>query len=165
MTTSLKPDVRFLLRHPAHFLALGFGSGLITPAPGTWGSIAALPLAAGLHLAGVQGVMLAWLALPLFVLGVWVCGVTGRALGVADSGHIVWDEIVAMLLVLAAVPATPAAWLAALLAFRVFDIVKPWPIRWLDARVHGGFGVMLDDVVAALFAVLVLWSVLPYLPA
>jgi phosphatidylglycerophosphatase A len=165
MTTSPKPDVRFLLRHPAHFLALGFGSGLITPAPGTWGSIAALPLAAGLHLAGVQGVMLAWLALPLFVLGVWVCGVTGRALGVADSGHIVWDEIVAMLLVLAAVPATPVAWLAALLAFRVFDIVKPWPIRWLDARVHGGFGVMLDDVVAALFAVLVLWSVLPYLPA
>ncbi len=165
MTTSPKPDVRFLLRHPAHFLALGFGSGLITPAPGTWGSIAALPLAAGLHLAGVQGVMLAWLALPLFVLGVWVCGVTGRALGVADSGHIVWDEIVAMLLVLAAVPATPTAWLAALLAFRVFDIVKPWPIRWLDARVHGGFGVMLDDVVAALFAVLVLWSVLPYLPA
>ncbi|WP_147694198.1 phosphatidylglycerophosphatase A family protein [Vogesella mureinivorans] len=165
MTTLPKPDVRFLLRHPAHFLALGFGSGLITPAPGTWGSIAALPLAAGLHLAGVQGVMLAWLALPLFVLGVWVCGVTGRALGVADSGHIVWDEIVAMLLVLAAVPATPMAWLAALLAFRVFDIVKPWPIRWLDARVHGGFGVMLDDVVAALFAVLVLWSVLPYLPA
>ncbi|UDM18120.1 phosphatidylglycerophosphatase A [Vogesella sp. XCS3] len=165
MTTLPKPDVRFLLRHPAHFLALGFGSGLITPAPGTWGSIAALPLAAGLHLAGAQGVMLAWLALPLFVLGVWVCGVTGRALGVADSGHIVWDEIVAMLLVLAAVPATPVAWLAALLVFRVFDIVKPWPIRWLDARVHGGFGVMLDDVVAALFAVLVLWSVLPYLPA
>ncbi|MBP7579897.1 MAG: phosphatidylglycerophosphatase A [Vogesella sp.] len=164
MTTLPKPDVRFLLRHPAHFLALGFGSGLITPAPGTWGSIAALPLAVGLHLAGVQGVMLAWLALPLFVLGVWVCGVTGRALGVADSGHIVWDEIVAMLLVLAAVPATPVAWLAALLVFRVFDIVKPWPIRWLDARVHGGFGVMLDDVVAALFAVLVLWSVLPYLP-
>ncbi len=165
MTTLPKPDVRFLLRHPAHFLALGFGSGLITPAPGTWGSIAALPLAAGLHLAGVQGVMLAWLALPLFVLGVWVCDVTGRALGVADSGHIVWDEIVAMLLVLAAVPATPLAWLAALLAFRVFDIVKPWPIRWLDARVHGGFGVMLDDVVAALFAVIVLQPVLPYLPA
>ena len=165
MTTLPKPDVRFLLRHPAHFLALGFGSGLITPAPGTWGSIAALPLAAGLHLAGVQGVMLAWLALPLFVLGVWVCDVTGRALGVADSGHIVWDEIVAMLLVLAAVPATPLAWLAALLAFRVFDIVKPWPIRWLDARVHGGFGVMLDDVVAALFAVIVLQPVLPYLLA
>ena len=165
MTTLPKPDVRFLLRHPAHFLALGFGSGLITPAPGTWGSIAALPLAAGLQLAGVHGVMLAWLALPLFVLGVWVCDVTGRALGVADSGHIVWDEIVAMLLVLAAVPATPLAWLAALLAFRVFDIVKPWPIRWLDARVHGGFGVMLDDVVAALFAVIVLQPVLPYLLA
>lgn len=163
MTTLRKPDRQFLLRHPAHFLALGFGSGLITPAPGTWGSVAALPLAAGLHLAGVHGVMLAWLALPLFVLGVWVCEVTGRALGVSDSGHIVWDEIVAMLLVLAAVPATLMAWLAALLAFRVFDIVKPWPIRWLDARVHGGFGVMLDDVVAALFAIVVLQPALPYL--
>ena len=156
MTTLPKPDVRFLLRHPAHFLALGFGSGLITPAPGTWGSIAALPLAAGLHLAGVQGVMLAWLALPLFVLGVWVCGRTGRALGVADSGHIVWDEIVAMLLVLAFVPPTPLAWLMAFVAFRFFDIVKPWPIRWLDRHVHGGLGVMLDDILAGIFATVVL---------
>lgn len=157
MTTLPKPDVRFLLRHPAHFLALGFGSGLITPAPGTWGSIAALPLAAGLHLAGVQGVMLAWLALPLFVLGVWVCDVTGRALGVADSGHIVWDEIVAMLLVLAVAPMTLAGWVMGFVLFRFFDILKPWPIRWFDQRVEGGLGVMLDDLWAAGFAIVGLW--------
>ncbi|GHD74629.1 phosphatidylglycerophosphatase A family protein [Vogesella fluminis] len=156
MTTSRKPDLAFLLARPAHFLALGFGSGLITPAPGTWGTLAALPLAALLLWLGVSGGMLALLTLPLFLLGIWLCDVTGRALGVADSGHIVWDEIVAMLLVLALVPATPLWWLLAFAAFRLFDIVKPWPIRWLDRHVHGGFGVMLDDAIAALFATLLL---------
>ncbi|MFC3532271.1 phosphatidylglycerophosphatase A [Vogesella facilis] len=156
MTTLPKPDWRFLLARPAHFLALGFGSGLLTPAPGTWGTLAALPLAWGLLQLGLGGLWLALLALPLFVLGVYLCDVTGRALGVADSGHIVWDEIVAMLLVLAFVPATPLAWLAAFIAFRCFDIIKPWPIRWLDAHVHGGFGVMLDDLVAGIFATVVL---------
>jgi len=156
MTTSRKPDRAFLLARPAHFLALGFGSGLITPAPGTWGTLAAVPLAALLLWLGVSGGALALLTLPLFLLGVWLCDVTGRALGVADSGHIVWDEIVAMLLVLALVPATPLWWLLAFAAFRLFDIVKPWPIRWLDRHVHGGFGVMLDDAVAALFATLLL---------
>ena len=156
MTTSRKPDSRFLLANPAHFLALGFGSGLITPAPGTWGTLAALPLAWLLLQLGVSGALLAWLTLPLFLLGVWVCGRTGRALGVADSGHIVWDEIVAMLLVLAFVPPTPLAWLMAFVAFRFFDIVKPWPIRWLDRHVHGGLGVMLDDILAGIFATVVL---------
>ncbi|WP_174874233.1 phosphatidylglycerophosphatase A family protein [Vogesella oryzae] len=162
MTTSTRPDCRFLLARPAHFLALGFGSGLITPAPGTWGTLAALPLAWGLQLLGLGGLWFAALALPLFLLGVQVCDITGRNLGVADSGHIVWDEIVAMLLVLAFVPATPLAWLAAFVAFRFFDIIKPWPIRWLDAHVHGGFGVMLDDVVAGIFATLLL-KLLPFL--
>lgn len=163
MTTSRKPDRAFLLAHPAHFLALGFGSGLITPAPGTWGTLAALPLAALLLWLGVSGGALALLTLPLFLLGIWLCDVTGRALGVADSGHIVWDEIVAMLLVLALVPATPLWWLLAFAAFRLFDIVKPWPIRWLDRHVHGGFGVMLDDAVAALFATLLLRLLQPLL--
>ncbi len=163
MTTSRKPDRAFLLARPAHFLALGFGSGLITPAPGTWGTLAALPLAALLLWLGVSGEVLALLTLPLFLLGIWLCDVTGRALGVADSGHIVWDEIVAMLLVLALVPATPLWWLLAFAAFRLFDIVKPWPIRWLDRHVHGGFGVMLDDAVAALFATLLLRLVQPLL--
>lgn len=163
MTTSRKPDRAFLLARPAHFLALGFGSGLITPAPGTWGTLAALPLAALLLWLGIGGGALALLTLPLFLLGIWLCDVTGRALGVADSGHIVWDEIVAMLLVLALVPATPLWWLLAFAAFRLFDIVKPWPIRWLDRHVHGGFGVMLDDAVAALFATLLLRLLQPLL--
>lgn len=158
-----KPDLAFLLAHPAHFMALGFGSGLMTPAPGTWGSLAALPLAAILQWLGIGGLGLAWLSLPLFVLGVWFCDVAGRALGVADSGHIVWDEIVAMLLLLAFVPDTIAAWSTAFLLFRFFDIIKPWPIRWLDAKVHGGFGVMLDDMVAALFALPLLLWLRPYL--
>ena len=156
MTTSRKPDPSFLFARPAHFLALGFGSGLITPAPGTWGTLAALPLAALLQWLGISGGALALLTLPLFLLGIWLCDVTGRALGVADSGHIVWDEIVAMLLVLAMVPATPLWWGLAFAAFRLFDIFKPWPIRWLDRHVHGGFGVMLDDAVAALFATLLI---------
>ena len=156
MTTSRKPDRAFLLARPAHFLALGFGSGLLTPAPGTWGTLAALPLAALLLWLGISTWALALLTLPLFLLGIWLCDITGRALGVADSGHIVWDEIVAMLLVLALVPATPLWWAVAFAAFRLFDIVKPWPIRWLDRHVHGGFGVMLDDAVAALFATLLL---------
>ena len=161
MTTSRKPDRAFLLARPAHFLALGFGSGLLTPAPGTWGTLAALPLAALLLWLGISPWALALLTLPLFLLGIWLCDVTGRALGVADSGHIVWDEIVAMLLVLALVPATPLWWAVAFAAFRLFDIVKPWPIRWLDRHVHGGFGVMLDDAVAALFATLLLRLLLP----
>ena len=96
-----------------------------------------------------------WLCLPLFLVGIPICGLTGRALGVSDHGGIVWDEIVAMLLVLAFAPATPAGWLLAFVLFRLFDIVKPWPIRWFDRRIHGGFGVMFDDLIAALFAMVV----------
>ena len=157
MTTLRKPDWAFVLRRPAHFLAFGFGSGLAARAPGTWGTLAALPLAGLLHLAGVNGMLLAALGLPLFVFGVWVCQVTGDALGVHDYGGIVWDEIVAMLLVLSITPFTVAGWALGFGLFRLFDIVKPWPIRWFDRHVHGGFGVMLDDLIAALFAMAVLW--------
>ncbi|XLM22816.1 phosphatidylglycerophosphatase A, partial [Chromobacterium piscinae] len=93
--------------------------------------------------------------LPLFLIGVYVCDVTGKALGVHDYGGIVWDEVVGMLLVLAFAPASWAGWLLAFALFRLFDIVKPWPIRWFDQRVGGGFGVMIDDVIAALFAIAV----------
>ncbi|MBI3146204.1 MAG: phosphatidylglycerophosphatase A [Pseudogulbenkiania sp.] len=156
MTILRKPDWAFVTRRPAHFLAFGFGSGLASRAPGTWGTLVALPLAALLQLAGVDGVLLAALCLPLFVLGVWVCQVTGDALGVPDYGGIVWDEIVAMLLVLSITPFTVTGWALAFGLFRLFDIVKPWPIRWFDRHVHGGFGVMLDDLIAALFAMVAL---------
>ncbi|SFN10885.1 phosphatidylglycerophosphatase A [Formivibrio citricus] len=148
-----KPDVAFLVSHPAHFIALGFGSGLAPKAPGTWGTLAALPLYALLNFA-LPPLWIALLCLPLFFLGAWASGKTCSDLGVPDFGGVVVDEIVAMWLVLAFTPATLAGWGAAFALFRLFDIVKPWPIGWLDARVPGGIGVMLDDVVAALYAIL-----------
>lgn len=91
-----------------------------------------------------------------FFLGIYLCDVTSRALGVHDHGGIVWDEFVSLWLVLLFLPFHWAWWLAAFVVFRFFDILKPWPIRWLDRRVHGGFGVMIDDVLAAVYALAVL---------
>jgi phosphatidylglycerophosphatase A len=150
-----KPGWRLLFSHPAHFISFGFGSGLARKAPGTFGTLAAFPLY--------------WLLAPLlsdemfllflifaFVLGVWVCDITGKALGVADYGGIVWDEIVAFMLVLFF---TPPDWYWSLLAFvlfRIFDIIKPPPIRYFDSNWHGGLGVMFDDLLAAGYAMLCL---------
>ncbi|WP_229797430.1 phosphatidylglycerophosphatase A family protein [Jeongeupia chitinilytica] len=164
MSPILHPDWRFLLRHPAHFIALGFGSGLPRKAPGTWGTLAGLPCCA-LLLAWLTPLQLAWLCIPAFVLGTWAAGVAGRALGVHDHGSIVIDEIVAIWLVLATVPQTVSGWIAAFVVFRVFDIVKPWPIRSLDARVPGGFGVMVDDLLAAGYTIAVLWGLMHFWPA
>lgn len=151
------PNLRFLCAHPAHFLALGFGMGLARKAPGTWGTLAAFPLYFAMRLLPTSGY---WALAALFVVaGVWICGRTGRALGVHDHGGIVWDEIAAFLLVL---PFAPAVWWGYLLAFvlfRLFDIWKPFPIGWLDAQVGGGLGVMLDDLLAAVYAVVVLLGV------
>lgn len=152
MTTS--PDRHFLLRHPAHFFALGFGSGLAPVAPGTFGTIVALPLHALLLLLP-QTAHLPLLAL-LFLIGIPLCRQTCATLGSADHGSIVWDEIVAMLLVLEFTPQTPVWWLVAFLLFRLFDIWKPFPIRQCDARVGGGLGIMLDDLLAAAYALAVL---------
>jgi len=158
-----KPDLRFLLAHPVHFLALGFGSGLAPRAPGTFGTLAAFPLfALWLWLGLPEGLMLLLTAF-LFVAGVPICTRAARSLGAHDPGAIVWDEIVAMLLVLIYAPPTAAGWLLAFALFRLFDIVKPWPIRVVDARVGGGLGVMLDDLFAAVFALAVqaaVWRVL-----
>ncbi|SMC25493.1 phosphatidylglycerophosphatase A [Andreprevotia lacus DSM 23236] len=159
MPAILHPDRRFLFAHPAHFIALGFGSGLPRKAPGTWGTLAALPLYALLMLA-LTPLQIVLLCIPVFLLGWWAADKTGKALGVHDHGSIVIDEIVAMWLVLAYVPVTWLGWLLAFGLFRLFDIVKPWPIRWFDERVPGGFGVMLDDLLAAGFAVAVLWGLL-----
>ncbi len=145
-------DRAFLLAHPAHFIALGFGSGLPRKAPGTFGTLAALPLYAVLVYFFSPAVIVA-LCFPAFLLGIWAAQKTCHDLGVHDHGGIVVDEIVAMWLVLAAAPATLPGWVAAFALFRCFDILKPWPINWLDARIPGGLGVMLDDVLAALYAI------------
>jgi len=146
-----------LLLDPLDFLALGFGSGLLPKAPGTAGTLAAIPVY----------LLLQALALPvylvvagvLFVAGIGLCARTARRLGVHDHPGIVWDEIVGYLVTMTQ---APPGWLWVLLGFalfRLFDVLKPWPIRWLDRRVHGGFGIMLDDLVAGIFAAAVLQGI------
>ncbi|MEW6120663.1 MAG: phosphatidylglycerophosphatase A [Pseudomonadota bacterium] len=152
MTTS-RPDFRFLLAHPAHLLAFGLGTGLAPKAPGTLGTLLGLPLFWSIVAVAPDLPNQLALIVAAFLFGIWACGRTGRALGVADHGGIVWDEIVAFALVLLF---TPAGWLWMVLAFalfRLFDILKPWPIRYFDTRLKSGFGVMFDDLLAAGFAI------------
>ena len=149
----MQPDLRFLLAHPAHLIALGFGSGLAPKAPGTVGTVLGLPLFWAITAIAPDLPNQLILIVATFLLGIWACARTGRALGVADHGGMVWDEIVAFALVLLF---TPPGWLwmlAAFALFRLFDIVKPWPIRFFDARLKNGFGVMFDDLLAAGYAI------------
>jgi phosphatidylglycerophosphatase A len=150
-----RPTWRFVLRRPAHFIAFGFGAGLAPVAPGTFGTLLALPLFWVLFpLVGAIEYLL--LIVVLFGLGVWACGATGRALGVYDHSGMVWDETVAFLLVLFFVPQALAWQAVAFLVFRLFDILKPPPIRYLDRTYKSGFGVMLDDLVAAFLTLIVI---------
>ena len=156
---------RALLATPAGWLACGFGSGLAPVAQGTFGSLAAL----------LPWLLLRELPLPLYVLvlllgfavGVWACNVASRALGVADHRSLVWDEFIGQWLALLPLLMLPAPWWTIVVGFalfRLFDVWKPWPISWLDRRVKGGMGVMVDDVVAGVFAAVVLALGLPFLP-
>jgi phosphatidylglycerophosphatase A len=147
-----------LIADPAHFFALGFGSGLAKKAPGTFGTLVGLPLF--LLISNYTFSTQLGVTIILYVFGVYVCGITGKALGVADHGSIVWDEIAAMMLVLVFTPFTWFGWLAAFLLFRLFDIWKPFPIRYFDANLKNGFGVMFDDLLAAIYAILVLKCIL-----
>ncbi len=151
MSAELRSKV---LRDPVCLLAFGLGTGLSPWAPGTVGTLVALPLAwLTLPLA------LEWrlfLAVILVVVGIWLCGAAARRTGVHDHPGIVWDEIAAMYLVLLVAPLTLTGWAMAFGLFRLFDIWKPWPIRDLDHRLHGGLGIMLDDLVAALYTAVLL---------
>lgn len=147
---------RLLLSTPAGWLACGLGSGLTPFAQGTFGSLAAI----------VPWLLLRGLPLPLYLfsllvafsLGVWVCQVAGLALGVTDHRAVVWDEFVGLWIALLPLLWWPSWWglVLGFLLFRLFDVWKPWPIGWLDRRLKGGLGVMVDDVVAGLFAAIVL---------
>jgi phosphatidylglycerophosphatase A len=162
LTTLVKsPNVQFLLQHPAHFFGLGFGSGLAPKAPGTFGTLIGYPLfwLISVYALSTQLIIIS----ALFLIGIYFCGVTGKALGVSDHGGIVWDEIVAMMLVLAFTPNQWQWWIVAFLLFRLFDIWKPFPIRQFDAKLKNGFGVMFDDLLAAIYAIIglqgLLWAV------
>lgn len=154
---------RALLTHPAGWLALGFGAGLAPVAQGTVGS--ALALLPWWFMRGIG--LPAWglVLIVGFAIGLWACGESGRRIGVADHRALVWDEVVGQWIAL--LPALASPWwavLAGFALFRFFDVLKPWPIRWLDAHVKGGIGVMLDDAVAGLFAAVILAIALFFLP-
>jgi len=153
-----RPSWRFLLSHPARLVAFGFGAGLVPVAPGTWGTLLALPvfLLVSPRLEPVEFLLM---LLVLFALGVWACDVTGRSLGNSDHGGMVWDETVAFLLVLFFTPAGLRWQALAFLIFRLFDILKPPPIRYYERTFKNGFGVMLDDLIAAFYTLLVLAAV------
>ena len=143
-----------LLSNPLHLLSLGFGSGLSPFAPGTCGTLVAIPL----YLLLAQLPLWYYLAAVAvaFAIGVYLCGYTSKALGEHDHSGIVWDEFVGFWITMIAVPATWQWILAGFVLFRLFDIVKPWPVKVADAKVKGGFGIMFDDVLAALYALIVL---------
>ena len=149
-----RPTFAFMIRHPAHVLALGFGAGLAPVAPGTFGTLLALPMALGLWSYASDAGFLAAIGF-FFIIGIWASAVTGKDLGLPDHHAIVWDEVVAFLLVLYFVGGNGVRIVFAFLLFRFFDIVKPPPIRQFDAAVKNGFGVMADDILAAGYTLLV----------
>ena len=156
--TEAAPTFRFLIGHPAHFIAMGFGVGMIPIIPGTFGTLLAIPIATGLWNYTTD---LGYIAVTAaaFAIGVWASHVTGRDLGAADAHAIVWDEVVAFLLILYFVGAAWNRIAIAFVLFRIFDIVKPPPVRQVDA-IKNGFGVMADDALAAGYTLIVvaLWQ-------
>ncbi len=149
-----KATMRFVFAHPVHLLAFGFGSGLTPLAPGTAGTLLAIPLYLGMQnlpdtvYLGLTGLML--------IAGIRICGQTGSALNSKDPKGIVWDEIVGYLLTMMMAPPGWVWVISGFLIFRFFDIVKPWPVSWADRRLNGGLGIMMDDAIAGLYGCLVL---------
>ena len=143
------------LRKPTHLLATWFGIGLLRPAPGTWGSLAGVILWFFLPIAHTW----IWLILPLFILLSWyVCAEVNKDSDSDDHSSIVIDEVAGILVALAFVPYTALAYFGAFALFRLFDIWKPWPISWVDKNIKGGWGILFDDLLAGLFAGVILFS-------
>lgn len=147
-------SAREVFINPVHLLAYGFGAGLSPKAPGTLGTVVAIPIY----------VLLAWLGSTAYfsflavalVAGIFICGYTARRIGLDDPKSVVWDEVVGYLITMIGLPLGVLWVVAGFLLFRLFDIWKPWPIRWLDRNVKGGLGIMVDDVAAAIPACLIL---------
>lgn len=151
---------KFFLKKPYHFLATGFGSGLLKPAPGTWGSLVGLLIAIFLWDVTACRSLFIFLSLFSFLGGIYLCGKTGEEIGIHDDGRIVWDEMVAIWLMFAFLPEYSLLYyLLTFVCFRFFDILKPQPIRYIDHHLHGGLGVMCDDIVAALYALFSLYLI------
>ncbi|MBD2810472.1 phosphatidylglycerophosphatase A [Xenorhabdus sp. Vera] len=144
------------MSNPWHLLATGFGSGLSPIIPGTMGSVAAIPFWLLLMQLPTWGI---WLVILLgTVIGCVICQKAADAMNVEDPGCVVWDEFIGMWITLMAIPVLNWQWvLVGFVVFRIFDMWKPWPIRWFDRYVKGGVGIMLDDIIAAIFAVAVIW--------
>ena len=154
MSDNSKISARTVLTDPVHLLAFGLGTGLSPVAPGTVGTLLGVALAWFTLNLGLNGQIA--IAVVLVLAGIWICDNSSKRLGQHDPGGIVWDEIAAMYIVLLFAPLTITAWILAFGLFRAFDIVKPWPIRDLDHSIGGGLGIMLDDLVAALYAAILL---------
>ncbi|MFQ3170239.1 MAG: phosphatidylglycerophosphatase A [Oleispira sp.] len=149
MTSTVKPN----LRNPVHLLAFGLGSGCAPKAPGTFGTLAAIPFW-WLFLQDVPLIPYLCVLIAGFAFGVYLCEQTSKDLGVHDHGGIVWDEWIGLWITYIALPVGIEWILIGFALFRFFDILKPWPIKWLDEKVHGGFGIMIDDVLAGVFALI-----------
>ena len=148
----MKVPYRVILSNPIYCLAFGFGSGLSPKAPGTFGTLAAIPFY--LILTNFPAWVYAFLVGVAFFLGIWVCGKTSRYLGVKDHSGIVWDEFVGYWITMFLAPVGWSWMLLGFCLFRVLDILKPWPIKYIDKNVKGGLGIMLDDVLAGIMAAL-----------
>lgn len=154
MTQQIEPSAMSWVQ----WVAFGFGVGTSPKAPGTMGTLAAL-LALPVLVAMPWWGQLMWLIVSS-LFGVWICGRAAQELNVHDHPAIVWDEFVGLWIVFLAVPLTWSTLVVGFALFRFFDIVKPWPIRWLDRRVKGGFGIMIDDIIAGFFALAIMQAAL-----
>ena len=154
MTTSTKPSTREIIKKPAVLLACGLGSGLIPKAPGTFGTIAAIPLYLLMQPLPLLNYLI--LTFAFFVVGIWLSAEAIKVFKRDDPSEVVWDEVVGLLVTMIAAPAGLLWVLLGFVLFRIFDIWKPWPVSLADKKLHGGLGIMLDDVIAGIYALIVL---------